>query len=72
MTTDNPLVIGLLLLAIGVLTMVGAALNWRIVSHSGKILNRILGDVVARIVYFVAGIFLFIVGIGRLIGANWF
>ena len=69
---ENPTVVGLLFVAIGVLTMVGAALNWGIVSRSGKLFNRIFGDTVARIIYFGAGIFLFIVGIGRLIGANWF
>jgi di/tricarboxylate transporter len=63
---------GLIFLAIGVLTMVGAALNWGIVTRPGKLLNRIFGDTVARIIYFVAGVFLFVVGIGRLIGANWF
>ena len=69
---ENPTVVGILFVAIGVLTMVGTALNWGIVSRSGKLFNRIFGDTVARILYFVAGIFLFVVGIGRLIGANWF
>lgn len=68
---DAPLT-GLIFLAIGILTMVGAALNWGIVTRPGKLFNRIFGDTVARIIYFVAGIFLFVVGIGRLIGANWF
>lgn len=68
---EDPTILGLIFIAIGVLTMVGAALNWRIVSHPGKLLNRILGDAVARVIYFVAGIFLFVVGVGRLIGANW-
>jgi di/tricarboxylate transporter len=63
---------GLIFVAIGILTMVGAALSWGIVTRPGKLLNRIFGDTVARIIYFVAGIFLFVVGIGRLIGANWF
>jgi hypothetical protein len=61
----------LLFVAIGVLIMVGAALDWGIVSRPGKLLNRIFGDTVARILYFAAGIFLFVIGIGRLIGANW-
>jgi uncharacterized membrane protein YuzA (DUF378 family) len=69
---ENPTVVGILFVAIGVLTMVGAALNWGIVSRPGKLFNRIFGDMVARIIYFVTGIFLFVVGIGRLIGANWF
>jgi Na+/H+ antiporter NhaD/arsenite permease-like protein len=69
---EDPKVLGLLFIAIGIVAMLGAALNWRIVSHPGKILNRIFGDSIARIIYFVAGIFLFVVGVGRLIGANWF
>jgi hypothetical protein len=67
----NPMITGLIFVAMGVLIMIGAALNWGIVSRPGKLLNRIFGDMVARVIYFVAGIFLFAVGIGRLIGANW-
>jgi hypothetical protein len=63
--------IGVLLLLIGVLTMIGAALNWRIVSHSGKLLNILLGDRAARTIAFIVGALTFIVGIGELIGANW-
>jgi hypothetical protein len=68
----NATVTGLIFVAMGVLTMVGAALNWSIVSRSGKLFNLIFGDSLARVIYFVAGTFLFIVGIGKLIGANWF
>ncbi|HUE98612.1 MAG TPA: hypothetical protein VMN99_05120 [Anaerolineales bacterium] len=63
---------GFVFVGIGILIMLGAALNWGIVSRPGKLLNRIFGDTVARIIYFAAGIFLFVVGIGRLIAANWF
>lgn len=63
---ENPTVTGFIFVAIGVLMMAGAALDWGIVSRPGKLLNRIFGDSVARI------IFLFVAGIGRLIGANWF
>ncbi len=62
---ENPTVTGFIFVAIGALMMAGAALDWGIVSRPGKLLNRIFGDGVARIIYFVAGI-------GRLIGANWF
>lgn len=68
---ENPAVTGLIFLAIGVIIMLGAALNWGIVSRPGKLLNRVFGDTVARVIYFGAGIFLFVVGVGRLIGANW-
>jgi hypothetical protein len=64
--------IGLGLAAAGALTMIGAAMNWGIVSHPGKPLNRIFGDRAARIVYFVTGVFVFIMGVGRLIGRDWF
>jgi hypothetical protein len=67
----NPTVTALIFVAMGVLIMLGAALNWGIVSRPGKLLNRILGETAARVIYFVAGIFLFVVGVGRLIGANW-
>jgi hypothetical protein len=68
----SPTVTGFVFIAMGVLIMVGAALNWGIVSRPGKLLNRIVGDTAARVVYFAAGSFLFFVGVGRLIGANWF
>lgn len=63
---------GFILILFGVLAMLGAALNWRIVTRTGKLLNMMFGDTVARIVYFAVGIFLFIRGVEILIGANWF
>ncbi|MCB0118674.1 MAG: hypothetical protein KDD72_06565 [Anaerolineales bacterium] len=63
---------GFILILFGILTMLGAALNWRIVTRTGKLLNLIFGDTVARIVYFAVGIFLFIRGVEILIGSNWF
>lgn len=70
MTMDT-LLPGLLLTAVGVLAMLGAVLNWRIVTRSGKLLNMVLGDTVARILYFVLGAFLFLKGIEIMIGADW-
>ena len=69
---ESPTVTGLIFLAIAIVIMVGAALNWGIVSRPGKLLNRVFGDYVARVICFGAGMFLFFVGIGRLIGADWF
>lgn len=68
---ENPTITGSIFVAMGVLIMVGSALDWGLVSRPGKLLNRIFGDTVARIIYFAAGIMLFVVGIGRLIGADW-
>jgi hypothetical protein len=67
----NSVVGGIILIVFGVLAMIGAALNWRFISRSRKLLNLVFGETVARIIYFVAGVLLFIVGIERLIGANW-
>jgi hypothetical protein len=62
---------GLILIACGVLAMLGSALNWRIVTHSGKLFNRIFGDKIARVIYFGVGILVFIKGIELAIGAHW-
>jgi len=67
----NSTVSGVILLVFGLLAMIGAALNWRFISRSRKLFNLLFGETVARIIYFVAGVLLFIIGIGRLIGANW-
>jgi Na+/H+ antiporter NhaD/arsenite permease-like protein len=62
---------GLILIACGVLAMLGSALNWRIVTHSGKLFNRLFGDKTARVIYFGVGIFVFVKGIELTIGAHW-
>jgi hypothetical protein len=62
---------GLILITVGALGMLGAVLNWRIVTRSGKLLNMMLGDTVARVLYFGVGIFMFIKGIEIMIGADW-
>jgi len=62
---------GLILIALGVASMLGAVLNWRFVTRSGKLLNMALGDTVARVIYFGIGAFLFLKGIEIMIGANW-
>lgn len=68
----NATITGLLFVAMGVITMVGVVLNWGIVSRPGKLFNLIFGDTIARVIYFLAGVFLFIVGIGQWIGADLF
>jgi len=62
---------GLVLTVAGILAMLGSALNWRIVTHSGKLFNRLLGDKIARVIYFGVGIFIFVKGIELAIGAHW-
>ncbi len=63
---------GILLILIGILSMLGAVLNWRLITRPRKLFNMMFGDTVARVIYFMVGIVLFIMGVGRLIGAHWF
>lgn len=62
----------MLSIALGVIIMLGAVLQWRLVLHPGKLLPRLVGVPVARVVTFGIGMYLFIAGIARLIGADWF
>lgn len=66
----TPTVSGVILIMAGILSMIGFALNWRFLSRR-KLFNFLFGETVSRIIYFIVGVLLFIVGIGRLIGANW-
>jgi hypothetical protein len=68
--TDTTL--GLVVVVIGLLAVIGSALNWRIVTHSGKLLNLLFGDMIARTIYIVVGIFLMAMGIARMFGIYWF
>ena len=67
--TDTTL--GLVLVVIGLLVVVGAALDWRIVTHSGKLLNLLFSDMIARTIYIVIGIFLMAMGVARIFGIYW-
>lgn len=62
---------GLILALLGVLSMIGAAQNWRIVTHPGKLLNRLFGDRIARVIYAAVGLFIFVLGLGQIFGLNW-
>jgi uncharacterized membrane protein YuzA (DUF378 family) len=68
--TDTAL--GLVVVVIGLLAVIGSALNWRIVTHSGKLLNLLFGDMIARTIYIVIGVFLMAMGIARMFGIYWF
>ena len=68
----SPTVTGYLMIVIGILVMLGSAMNWRIITRSGKLLNMLLGDNIARVVYFVLGVFFLLLGINQLAGLDWF
>jgi len=63
--------VGLILALVGLLVLIGTNLNWRIVTHSGKLLNIFFGDRVARVIYMLTGIVLFVLGMGQVFGLNW-
>ena len=67
--TDTTL--GIVLVLIGLLAVIGSALNWHIVTHSGKLLNLIFGDMIARTIYIVIGIILIAMGVARMLGIYW-
>jgi len=68
----NTTISGFLMMTFGLIAMLGAAMNWRIVSRSGKFLNIIFGDTVARGFYFLVGVLIFVLGLEQFLGANWF
>jgi len=63
---------GLVFILIGLLTMIGAALNWGIIMRPGRLFNRLAGETVARPVYIAAGLVLIVLGILRFAGINLF
>ncbi len=67
----NNLAAGVLLIFVGLLSILGAALNWGIIMRPGKLFNRLAGEKVARPIYVAIGVVLVILGIGRLIGTHW-
>ncbi len=62
---------GILIILLGLLTVIGSALNWRLVTRPGKLLNLLLGDMVARTIYIVIGILLLVLGVDMVFGLHW-
>ena len=58
--------LGIVLIVIGLVAILGAALNWRIVNRPGKLFNRLLGDTAARAIYAAVGVVLIVLGAMRL------
>jgi hypothetical protein len=62
---------GLILFVVGLLSIIGAALNWRIITRPGKLFNILFGDRIARIIYMLVSLFLLVLGLGQIFGLNW-
>jgi len=67
----NSTVSGVVLILLGLLTMLGAALNWWIIMRPSRLFNRLIGEKVARPIYIAIGFVLLVIGIGRLVGISW-
>jgi hypothetical protein len=67
---NNP-VSGVVIIALGLITVLGAALNWWLIMRPGRLFNRLVGEKVARPIYITVGLLLIVLGIGRLVGINW-
>jgi uncharacterized membrane protein len=67
----TPTISEVVLIVIGVIAMLGAVFNWWIITRSRRLFNLLLGHRAARVIYFIVGVFLFIRGVGFLIGKNW-
>ncbi len=68
----NNYIAGIVLIAAGLLAMLGAVLNWSIVMRPGKLFNRLAGESVARVVYTAIGFVLIVLGILRFVGISFF
>lgn len=60
---------GMLVIATGVVTVLGALMNWPIVTGSNKLLPRLLGPSLARPV--MAGLGLLLIGFGLALVVGW-
>ena len=62
---------GIVLVFAGLLSIIGAALNWSIIMRPGKLFNRIVGEAIARPVYILIGFVLIVIGILRFANINF-
>ena len=58
----------LIVMGLGILILVGAILNWRIVMSPGKLIPRLLGPTGARIFLFIIGFALIGFGVSLMLG----
>ncbi len=64
----NQIIPGSIVILAGVITILGALMNWRIVMNPGKLIPRLLGPALSRIVFVVLGFALIGLGFGILLG----
>jgi len=58
----------ILAIVLGLVVLLGAILNWQFILRPDRLLNRLMGPVVTRIVTFIVGLILLGLGIGLMLG----
>ena len=58
----------ILVIALGLIILLGAVLNWQFILRPERLVNRLMGPTVTRIVYIILGIVLIGLGVGLLTG----
>jgi len=64
----NQILPGVIVCLTGGVMILGAVLNWGIIMSPGKLIPRLLGPAVSRIVFVIAGIALIGLGAGIMLG----
>ena len=64
----NQIIPGVVVVLAGIITILGALLNWRIVMNPGKLIPRLLGPKISQVVFVIVGIVLIGLGIGLILG----
>jgi uncharacterized membrane protein YuzA (DUF378 family) len=58
----------ILAIALGLIILLGAVLNWQFILRPERLVNRLMGPVLTRIVYIIVGIVLMGLGVGLMTG----
>jgi threonine/homoserine/homoserine lactone efflux protein len=58
----------ILAVVLGLVILLGAILNWQFILRPDRLVNRLMGPVVTRIVVFIIGLILLGLGIGLILG----
>ncbi|GEM_PF-4826590 len=58
----------ILAVALGLIILLGAILNWQFILRPERLVNRLMGAILTRIIYIIVGIVLMGLGVGLMLG----
>ncbi len=58
----------ILAVALGLIILLGAILNWQFILRPERLVNRLMGPILTRIIYIIVGIVLMGLGVGLMLG----